>query len=84
MNTQTNRDNGVHVRDREKKRRWWAAQAEADWGDCLTHWLAQPVFDGGIDLEDREALIVWQKEIARAFDVGSLGRQDDLLPKFRV
>ena len=75
----------IRERDARLERdRYWAAQAEADWGDFLTHWMAQSVFDGGSDLEDREALIIWQKQIARAFDVWSLGRQDDLLPKLRV
>ena len=59
----------------------WAEQALADWDIFLSDWLAQPVFAGDAVLPGREELMTWRSEIASAFDVWSLAKQDDLLTR---
>ena len=71
------------IREREARLdqdRQWATRATADWDEFLRAWQAQAVFDGDTALDDRETLILWQREIAVAFDAWSLGRQENLLP----
>lgn len=69
----------VERAERLKIDRDWRTKVIDDLDGFLNDWESQLIFAEGAAMPERKELVVWQDEIAAAFDVWSLGRQENLL-----
>ena len=58
-----------------------ATMAAFDWDQFLDCWERQAIFDSSERLPNRAGLGIWSPEISSAFEVWSLGSQEDLAPR---